>query len=76
MYFVYFFKQSGQAPHTISSGRDNRVQASLREQQKQANTVTGAGGARLRMPQGVNNQDVILNDLLTLQASIEELMGE
>lgn len=37
--------------------------------------MTGVGGARLRMPQGVNNQDVILNDLLTLQASIEELMG-
>ena len=48
----------------------------MRDQQKQANTLTGVGGARLRVQPNANNQDVILKDLMTLQASIEELMGE
>lgn len=46
------------------------------KQQKQGNTLTGVGGARLRIPPGVNNQDVILKDLQSLQSSIEELMGK
>ena len=44
-------------------------------QKKDGNTVTGAGGARLRLP-NVNNQDVVLNDLQALQKGIEELMGK
>jgi hypothetical protein len=61
---------------TTDASRDNRLHAqSMREQQKQGNTLTGVGGARLRMQPNANNQDVIMKDLQSLQASIEELMG-
>lgn len=66
-------------PNKVSTeaSRDNRIQAQAmqnKEQKKDGNTVTGTGGARLRLP-NVNNQDVVLNDLQALQKGIEELMG-
>lgn len=55
--------------HTTDASRDNRLHAQA-IRQKQGNTITGKGGARVRIP----NQDFLLNDLQNLQNGIEELM--
>lgn len=69
-----FIIQSGNiqsSAHTTDASRDNRLHAQA-IRQKQGNTITGKGGARVRIP----NQDFLLNDLQNLQNGIEELMGK
>lgn len=59
-----------------NQSKDNRLHAQSiqQEQQNKGNTITGAGGARLRVQSNVNNQNVLMRDLQSLQSNIEELM--
>lgn len=56
-----------------NTSRDNRVTAQAM-QQKQGDTITGVGGARLRFPDG-SQHPVTKNELQNLKHEIENLIG-